>query len=125
MAPGPRRRSVAERFHAKVNVRGPDDCWPWTGTRLPKGYGCLARGGDSTGQPPLKAHRVAWALANSVDPLTMPTEQVIRHFVCDWSPCCNPAHLEDGTMKENNEDTALRGRAHWQSGRRDAAGRFA
>jgi hypothetical protein len=123
--PGPARRPLADRFREKVDVRGPSDCWPWTGSRLPKGYGSLARGGDGTGQPPLKAHRVAWALARGVDPLTMPEDQVIRHKVCDNPPCCNPDHLEDGTMKDNNADTALRGRAHWQSGRRDHTGRFA
>lgn len=31
--------SVKERFWAKVDVRGLDECWEWQGCRDPKGYG--------------------------------------------------------------------------------------
>ena len=29
---------IAERFHAKVSLGGPDDCWLWTGARDRGGY---------------------------------------------------------------------------------------
>ena len=34
-----------ERFWAKVDKRGPDDCWEWTGRRYEHGYGNFWAGG--------------------------------------------------------------------------------
>jgi hypothetical protein len=33
---------------------------------------------------------------------------VVRHR-CDRAPCCNPAHLEEGTHADNTQDALLRG----------------
>jgi len=48
--------ALRRRFMAKVNVAGPDDCWPWTGEQHPRGYGIVTAEGG-----PRYAHRVAWA----------------------------------------------------------------
>ena len=96
-------------------------CWLWIGATNGRGYGVIARGGDSNGVPPLYAHRVMYAVAHGFDPIKM--QRQVRHS-CDNPPCCNPKHLLGGTAKDNNRDTARRGHAHWQWATRDAHGRF-
>ncbi len=94
-------------FWPKVDIRGPDECWPWKWHRRRHGYGGLRREGKS-----LTASRVAWELANGpipVDPLTG-RELWILHR-CDNPPCCNPAHLFVGTHEDNTMDAARKGRA--------------
>jgi hypothetical protein len=60
--------TVAEkaRFLAAVPICEPDECWEWTGTRHPRGYGVfsICRAGKQTFH---RAHRVSWELAR--DPI--------------------------------------------------------
>ena len=46
------------RFWSKVQIGGPDDCWPWTGSRDEKGYGHFWENGKV-----VKAHRKSWQMA--------------------------------------------------------------
>jgi hypothetical protein len=90
-----KKRTVGERFWALVDATG-QGCWPWTGSKNPKGYGrCSAfgRGG-------LLSHRVAWALTNG----DIPPGLVVRHR-CHNPACCRPAHLLLGTQAENIRDS--------------------
>lgn len=50
-------------------------------------------------------HRIAWTLANG----EIPAGQVVRH-TCDNPRCINVAHLELGTVADNNDDRDSRGR---------------
>lgn len=87
-----RRRSLPERFWAKVDATG--DCWEWTGHQQ-FGYGLFV-----VSSKPLKvakAHRVAWELL--VGPI--PEGLVIDHL-CRVQRCLNPAHLEVVTPAENS-----------------------
>lgn len=88
-----------ERFHAKVAVGAPDECWPYQGTRVRSGYGVIYFEGKNRG-----AHRFAFYLANGEWP-----EPECLHS-CDNPPCCNPAHLRAGTHAENMQESAARGR---------------
>lgn len=45
-----------ERLWAKVDKRGPDECWPWQARRSPKGYGDIAGPAGKS----MLAHRAVW-----------------------------------------------------------------
>lgn len=98
----PRRTyPVAERFWAKVKRRGPDECWEWQGAKQPFGYGSFRPATKAH----IRAHRYAYEEANG----PIPKGLVVMHR-CDNPPCCNPAHLSLGTMKDNTRDCIAKGR---------------
>jgi hypothetical protein len=83
------------RLLENTSQRGPDECWPWTGTLSPKGYGRL-----SVNDAGALAHRSAYEIF--VGPI--PADQTIDHLChkhdecaggkrCPHRRCCNPAHL--------------------------------
>ena len=90
---------MSERFWAKVEVRGGDECWPWKAGLLEGGYGQFA-----VNRVPTSAHRVAFFLANGYWP-------VVGRHTCDNPPCCNPNHVVDGTHEDNMKDMVSRGRS--------------
>lgn len=91
--------SIVQRFWPKVDRREPHECWPWTASTNPHGYGQI-----KVRDKLQRAHRVAYWLTHGVWP------PVVRH-TCDNPPCCNPAHLLPGTQSENRQDMYDRGRA--------------
>lgn len=97
-----RENPVAQRFWAKVDRRGPDDCWPWTANMGSDGYGKFWIDGTSK-----HASRVAWSLTFGVIPDSTP---LVCHR-CDNPRCCNPAHLFLGTARDNTRDMHEKGRA--------------
>lgn len=89
-----RRTPLEVRLWAKVARGGPDDCWPWTASRTPKGYGRVNAGGRHGRR--LQAHRVVYELV--VGPI--PEGHDIDHL-CENKACCNPKHLEPVTRQDN------------------------
>ena len=88
---------------ARVTVVG--ECWEWNLHRNERGYGKYGvetAAGHRTG----RAHRLAFEIANGRPP---GAGLDVRHE-CDNPPCCNPAHLVEGTHRGNLGDMALRGR---------------
>lgn len=89
-------RPMADRFWPKVDRRGPDECWPWTGGQNGYGYGYFNVDVTRTGHRNAAAHRVAYEL--SVGPI--PDGLTLDHL-CLNRLCVNPAHLEPVTLAEN------------------------
>lgn len=103
-----------ERFWAKVDRRGPDECWPWMAACNQHGYGNFRIYSYRT----VTSSRMALIAATGTEPFGM---LVLHH--CDNPPCCNPAHLYFGTASQNNLDKWARGRARLsdQSGQNNGA----
>jgi hypothetical protein len=98
-------------FWAKVDRRGPDECWPWQGSADRRGYG----------QVMLRDHRPRRAhhLALHFDGRPRPGNLHCLHS-CDNPSCCNPAHLRWGTIAQNAKEKSERGRCPDTSGERNA-----
>src|SRR5436190_17240727 len=95
------RPTLADRFWPHVDrSAGPEACWPWTGYRDKDGYGNTYVRGRTT-----RSHRIAWEFANG----PIPKDAHILHR-CDNPPCCNAAHLFDGTAVANVEDMVAKRR---------------
>jgi hypothetical protein len=104
-----------DRFWANADrPHGPDECWPWKNSTAAGGYGMIR-----TKAGRLKAHRVAYRLAHG--PLT---EGMSVCHTCDNPACVNPAHLYQGTHKQNMRDRAARGRGGDLRGERNGRARL-
>lgn len=95
-------KPLADRFWAKVDRRGEDECWPWTAGVDAYGYGAIGAGGRGAGT--LKAHRVSWEIHNG----PIPDSMMVCHR-CDYRRCCNPKHFFLGTNADNQEDKKVKG----------------
>lgn len=92
---------ISARFWAKVEKRGPDECWPWTASTTRGGYGDFKLPGQK-----VVASRYAYFLATH----HWPGRYLVCH-ACDNPPCCNPAHLWLGLHSDNSRDKIAKGRA--------------
>lgn len=91
-----------QRFRSKVNYSGnhPKGCHEWIGGCFDSGYGLIRVRGKN-----LRAHRVAWELANG----EIPPKLMILHD-CDNPKCVNPDHLFLGDNEANVKDMLKKGR---------------
>lgn len=110
--------TLAERFWAKVDVRGPDECWPWTAAKHQHGYGAIITGSRRNGTKRAKrAHRISYELHKGPIPVGLH----VCH-ACDNPMCVNPAHLWAGTPGDNARDRDAKDRV--QHGERHYASKL-
>lgn len=95
--PDNNQRHVA-RFWSQVEVRDPEECWPWLGGRRKGTYGGFKVDGIS-----FLAHRLAFFLHYGWWP------RVVCH-TCDLPACVNPGHLVGGDQAANMAEAAKRSR---------------
>jgi hypothetical protein len=90
--------TLEERFWSKVDRSGgPEACHPWMAACSSNGYGSFDHRG---------AHRVALEIK-----LGRPLAPgMFACHTCDNPPCCNPAHLFEGTHQANVDDRHSKGR---------------
>jgi hypothetical protein len=89
-----------ERFWEKVDKRGADECWLWTGA-LAWGYGKVHMENGME-----RAHRVSYRIVHG----DIPEGLCVCH-TCDVRNCVNPSHLFLGTRKDNQQDMMRKGRS--------------
>lgn len=103
----PNLQDVTARFEYKFARGNPNDCWEWTGSLAPNGYGML-----TVARHQFYAHRVAYLLAYG--PLPGPhgvsKESTVCRHTCDNPKCVNPEHIVLGTQKDNIGDALARKR---------------
>lgn len=93
-------KATRERFSSRVDRRGDDECWPWTGGHDADGRGRFWLDGRNVPAP-----RVALILAGE----EYREGQMACHH-CDNPPCVNPSHLYFGDALSNVRDMLTRSR---------------
>lgn len=99
-----KRDTLENRFWAKVDQRGRNECWPWLATANNKGYGLIQKQVDGRNGKRL-AHRISYELRfGPIDP-----DICVLHR-CDNPICVNPSHLFLGSKRDNIADMIAKGR---------------
>jgi hypothetical protein len=92
-----------ENFWKKVDKRGPDECWLWTGGTDRRGYGLITFNNKS-----YRAPRISLMLRDGA----LPPPELDACHCCDNPRCVNPNHLSGCTRSQNMRDASKRGRLH-------------
>jgi len=93
--------TTPQGFWKRVDVRAPDECWPWLRYVNDSGYGVTRTSENKA----VRASHIAYELTNG----TIPKGMFVLHS-CDNPACCNPAHLSLGTHTDNMRDMDRKGR---------------
>lgn len=101
MTKTPEQAVIQAAFWKRVDRRGDDECWPWTGGKSAHGYGRLWHAGKTR-----VATRISWEIANGQE---FPEGRLACHS-CDNPECVNPRHIWPGTQSENLKDCVAKGR---------------
>lgn len=102
------KKTLKQRFWEKVDKSaGANECWTWTGSRSPDGYGKIGAKIDNKWIC-IRVHRLSYKIANGF----VPGNKFVCHD-CKPNPdnilCVNPKHLWLGTNSENLLDASKKG----------------
>ena len=90
---------ILERFWSYVDQSsGPDACWPWTRSKQSSGHGKFSLRCPRHDKSCMIS---AAAFAYEVSTTEPIPDGLEPDHLCRNPPCCNPAHLEPVTHKEN------------------------
>lgn len=76
-------------------------CWEWNKCKLYQGYGIVRMDGKN-----IRANRLSleFKLGRKIK------TGLLSCHSCNNPPCCNPAHLSEGTLQDNMDDKVLANR---------------
>ena len=94
-----------DKHSDKIEYGAPSGCWLWAAGTSSKGYGSVRARGKTR-----SAHREAYEDVHGPIPYGNGYHGTCVRHRCDTPACVNPAHLEIGTVADNNRDTSERGR---------------
>lgn len=105
--------NVVDSVWEKVEKRGADECWPWTGRSAGKdGRGRM----DIGGVEGVYAPRAAYISVNPGAISLRANNGVHVLHRCDNPVCCNPSHLFIGDHADNMADKVSKGRQYKPKG---------
>lgn len=88
--------SLLCKIFSHIEVKAADECWPFQGKSLVRGYGVVS------------GLRVARFICKMFHGPVLHSQHACHS--CDNPVCCNPAHLWPGTPTQNNRDSMSKGR---------------
>lgn len=92
--------------HIEDKLDKVNECWLYTGKQDNLGYGV-----KKLNKKYIFVHRFMYSVFNG----PLEDGKVVMH-TCDNPPCCNPAHLVQGTVKDNVHDSMNKGRfSSWRT----------
>lgn len=124
---------VEQRFWDKVDFdpSNPERCWPWTASKMHRGYGQFSMRDVYGKQYVIRAHRLAYEFEFGPIPELGPdgSEAHIDHTChdpalcragegCPHRACCNPFHMRVTSNRENHQSGRVDG---WAGARASVA----
>jgi hypothetical protein len=105
------KKTLKERFDAKVKVNSQSDCWIWTGTKDRDGYGLISVDGK-----PKRSMRVVYELYRGPIPKDLVLDHCLYPGQCIGPSCCNPQHLVPTTRSANSARNSWTRKTHCPAG---------
>lgn len=101
-------RTFEERFCSKIDKKGPNECWLWTGHVGNNGYGTIWLNKKSVC---VHRHMLEMHLHRPI------SQGLYACHSCNVRRCVNPLHLYEGTPSQNSQDSVQAGTHYFSTTR--------